>query len=168
MKKFTRSNRGITLIELLSTVVIIGIVASMAVPRFSIAIDRIKFRAANRDLISSLRLARSNAITEKDQYGVYFAPDRRLVILYKDTDAPASYTFSASDSILRVDTLPPQINYLGTDMTGNTILFQPNGSAKFTGGGNVVVLATTEAMVAIETHNILASTGRVESYANYY
>ncbi len=169
MSKRIRSTRGITLMELMSTVVIIGIVAAMAVPRFTKAFERIHFRSANRELVTSVRLARSNAITEKAPYGVYFDVNRQMVVLFKDTYSPSTFSFeSSSDSILRVDTLPAEVNYLGTDMTGDVLVFQPNGSAQFVGGGNIVMLATTEATVAIATHNVLASTGRIESHASYY
>jgi len=75
MKKLTKSQHGITLIELLSTVVIISIVSAMAVPRFQVAIERVKFRSANRDIVSTMRLARSLAVSDKHQYGVYFDGD---------------------------------------------------------------------------------------------
>ncbi len=154
--------------ELMATVVIIGIVAAAAVPRFDEAFERIRFRSANHDMVSSLRLARSAAITDKEQFGVYFDPNTRLVTLFRDIVSPTSFQFNSGDSVIRVDTLPPEVNFLGTDLSGDVIVFRPNGSAQFTGGGNVVLLATTENMVAISAHNILASTGRVQSWSHYY
>ena len=168
MMRLFKSTRGITLLELMATVVIIGIVASMAVPRFQVATERIKFRSANRDLVSSLRVARSSAITDKEQFGVHFNQESRIVSLFKDVTSPASYTFDAGDSLIRADTLPPMVNYLGTDLTNDVIFFEPNGSARFTGGGNIVCMATSESTVAIASHNILASTGRIDSYSHYY
>ena len=61
MNRILKNRAGITLIELLITVVIIGIVAAMAAPRFEIAYNRMKFKSANRDMVSSLKLARSTA-----------------------------------------------------------------------------------------------------------
>lgn len=168
MKNPCRSDRGITILEMMVTVVIIGIVASMAVPRFETAIERIQFRSANRDLVSSLRLARSSAITDKDQYGVYFDGTAQVVYLFKDVVNPTSFSFDTGDSIVTADTLPPEFTYLGTDVVGDVILFGPNGGARFTGGGNVVCMASTESTVAIASHNILAATGRVQSYTHYY
>ncbi|HOD65334.1 MAG TPA: GspH/FimT family pseudopilin [candidate division Zixibacteria bacterium] len=168
MKNLRTSSRGITLLEMMVTVVIIGIVASLAVPRFDGAMDRIRFRSVNRDLTSTLRLARSSAITDKDQYGVYFDGTHRVVYLFKDLVSPTLNQFDTGDSVLRADTLPPEFNFLGTDVVGDVICFAPNGSARFTGGGNVVCLASTEAMVGIASHNILASTGRVQSSTSYY
>ncbi len=155
--------------ELMATVVIIGIVSAMAVPRFQEAFERIKFRSANRDLTTALRVARSAAITEKSQYGVHFNDSRLVVVLFKDTNNPGALAFEpASDSIIRVDSMPPEITYLDTDLTGDCIFFRANGAAQFTGGGNVVCMAQTENMVAISNHNVLASTGRVQSNSSYY
>lgn len=154
--------------ELMASVVIIGIVAAAAMPRFDEAFERIRFRSANRDMVSSLRLARSAAITDKEQFGVYFNPNTRVVTLFRDVVSPSSFQFDTGDSVVKVDTLPAEVNFLGTDLVGDVVVFRPNGSAQFTGGGNVVVLATTDNMVAISAHNVLASTGRVQSWSHYY
>ena len=42
------NQKGFTLIELMTTIVIIGIVSAMAVPRFAKAYERMEFRSANR------------------------------------------------------------------------------------------------------------------------
>ena len=154
--------------ELMASVVIIGIVAAAAVPRLDEAFERIRFRGANQDVVSSLRLASSAAITDKEQFGVHFNPSSRVVTLFRDIVAPTSFQFNTGDSVVKVDTLPSEVNFLGTDLVGNCIVFRPNGSAQFTGGGNVVLLATTENMVGISSHNVLASTGRVQSWTHYY
>jgi len=168
MKKLIQSTRGITLIELMAAAVIIGIVSAMAVPKFNEAFERIHFRSANRDIVSTMRLARSNAITDKEQYGVYFDPESMAVLFFKDISSPGSFTYDAGDSIMRADTLPAEITYLGTGLTGGAIIFVPNGSARFTGGGNIITMATTESLVAVQVHNVLASTGRIQSVASYY
>ena len=61
-----------------------------------------------------------------------FAATLNFGFFIGDLDNPAAGTFGFGDSILHIDTLPPQINYMGTDMVGNTLVFGPNGSARFT------------------------------------
>ena len=168
MKTRFRSTGGITLIEMMITVVIIGIVSTMAVPRFQDAWEKIKIRGADRDIISTIRLARSMAITDKNLYGVYFDGNVQTIILFKDIVNPNSGTFEVGDSIVRVDSLPVEFIYLGTDMSDDVLIFRPNGSAGFTGGGNIFAMAYTESVIAILTHNVLASTGRIMSYSSYY
>lgn len=168
MKTRFRSTGGITLIELLTTVVIIGIVSTMAVPRFQAAWEKIKIRGADRDIVSTIRLARSMAITDKNLYGVYFDGNGQTLILFKDIVNPISCTFETGDSVIRVDSLPFEFTYLGTDMSDDVLVFRPNGSASFTGGGNICAMASTQSVTAILNHNVLASTGRILSCSSYY
>jgi Tfp pilus assembly protein FimT len=168
MKRKIKSQVGVTIIELLITAVIVGIVAAMAVPRFQIAYDRIQFRSANRDLTSTYRLARSMAITDKAQYGVHLDNQAMTVTLFKDA-ATGAYAFSAgADTVIRVDTMPWQFHYMSTDVEGDVIFFRPNGTADFNGGGNIFTIADTEDLLGIYWNNALASTGRIHTESYYY
>ena len=168
MKSRLRFSRGITLLEMMTTVVIIGIVAGMAMPRFQTAWERIKIRSTSRDIVSTLRLARSMALTDKSQFGVHFDPDVRCLTLFKDLVNPTGGSFEAGDSVIRIDTLPFEFIYLGTDMTNDALVFRPNGSASFQGGGNVWAMAYSDAAAGFLSYNVLASTGRVKSHADFY
>ncbi|MEW5994112.1 MAG: prepilin-type N-terminal cleavage/methylation domain-containing protein [Candidatus Zixiibacteriota bacterium] len=168
MKSLFQSTRGITLIELLTAVVIIGIVSAMAVPRFQIAWERLSIRSADRNIISTVRLARSTAIATKEPHGVYFDGNALSITLFKDVANPSAFVFEPGDSVIRTDTLPVEFNFLGTDMTNDVLVFRPNGSAAFTGGGNISAMATTEKVVGILNHNVLASTGRIHSSSSFY
>lgn len=167
MRKF-RSNRGITLIELVSIVVIIGIVAALAVPRFSTTISRLKFRTSARDIVSKMRLARSNAVTHKQPFGVYFDNTVKSVTLFLDSNNPGTNTFEVTDSVLSVDTLPDGFAYVGTDFGLPTIIYRPNGSATQT--GHVYFMSYDENDgVNIGTIDVLSSTGRTKIQSlNYY
>jgi prepilin-type N-terminal cleavage/methylation domain-containing protein len=168
MRPKYKSNRGITLMEMMITTVIISIAAAMAVPKFQIAFERLKFNAANRDIINTMRMARSQAITEKAQYGVVFNDTSKTVIFFKDLVNTAGIDFVSGDSIVSIDTLPREFTYMATDVTNNVFLFRPNGSAKFLGGGNLWTIAYTDDIVAVQQSQITSSTGRVDSYSNFY
>jgi prepilin-type N-terminal cleavage/methylation domain-containing protein len=58
-----RDNKGFTLIELLIVVVIIGILAAIAIPKFSSTRERAYFAAMKSDLIISLVSRRSTTRT---------------------------------------------------------------------------------------------------------
>jgi len=161
-----RNEKGITLVELLTTVVIIGIVAAMAVPRFQIAFERIKFRSANREITSSLRLARSYAVSTKSQHGIHFDVGALTFSLFKDIVNTGAMAYDAGDSVIRVDSLPSEFNFMSVDNGTGSIVFRPNGST--TGTVNVVTMATTPDLVGIHQHNILGATGRIETTSSYY
>lgn len=165
--KTLSSKKGITLIELLSIVVIIGIIAAMALPRFSVTINRLKFRTASRDMVSKLRLARSNAITQKQQFGVHVDPDELTLTLFLDSTNPSMFQFESGDSVISVDTLPEGFIYLNTDFGSESLIYRPNGSASNT--GRILFLSYGEDDdVSIGSIDILASTGRTKLGTLYH
>jgi len=164
-----RSHSGITLIELMITVVIVGIVSAMAVPRFQVATDRIRFGSASRDVVSSIRLARSMALADKEPYGIQVNEGDRTIVLFKDVSDPALLTYAAgADSLIRVDTLPSEFAYIASDCANNTIVFGRSGTAEFTGGGNIWAMASSSHVLGIYTFNVLSATGRVKLESYYY
>lgn len=168
MCKLLKRKSGFTLIELMITTVIVGIVASMAVPKVQKAYEKMQFTSSHKELISTLKLARSMAITEKAPYGVFLDPTAMTITLFKDM-ASTGYEFSESvDSTIRVDSLPAHISYIASDLEGNTIFFAPNGSADFGGGGNIFVIAYSPDILGIFWTNILASTGRIDNEYYFY
>ena len=168
MKRQMTKRSGFTLIEMMIAIVIMGIVAGMAVPRFGRLVDRLKMRTGARTITSELRLARSTAIANKNQYGLRFDNAHKTITLFRDDVSPSTYTFDSGDSVIRVDTLPAEFVWLWTDCTNEVLTFKANGSSGFIGGGNVWALGLTDASVCITWNNVLASTGRVQSDAYYY
>ncbi len=162
----SKNQKGITLVELLTTVVIIGIVAAMAVPKFQIAFERIKFRSATRDMTSMLRLARSYAVSSKEQHGVFFDSDALSCTLFKDIVNPGAYLFEVGDSVIKVDTLPVEFNFLQADNVTGSVVFKANGATD--ASVNIVAMAATNDLVGIHQHSIMAATGRIETSSSYY
>ncbi|MEE8576943.1 MAG: prepilin-type N-terminal cleavage/methylation domain-containing protein [candidate division Zixibacteria bacterium] len=168
MRNRLQNKSGLTILELMITTVIIGILAATAVPRFQTAYEKLNFRTAMRDMNSTLRLARSMAVADKGQYGVAFNGSDMTVTLFKDLVNTDGQDLVAQDSIVRIDTLPASIEYLGTDVEGNIFLFRPNGSCRFTGGGLIQTVAHSESLIAIYLSTITPSTGRVATESHYY
>jgi Tfp pilus assembly protein FimT len=166
--KALSSRKGITLVELMAIVVIIGIVATMALPRFTRTVNRLKFRTAARNMVSKLRLARSNAITNKQQFGVHVDEKDYTLTLFLDNQNPALFQFDNGDSVISVDTLPDGFVYLNTDYGNPAIVYRPNGSASNT--GNILFMSYgQDDDVNVGSIQILASTGRTKlGSLNYY
>jgi len=157
------------MVELLAAVVIIGIVTSMAAPELERSIQRIKFRSETKNLLSTLRTARSHAIADKNPYGVYFDANALTIILFKDITNPSNFTYDAgSDSVLRADTLPSEFVYLNATFPNSAVIYGANGTAQAT--GDVYMMSTPSATINLTQLNVLASTGRskIQYIHNYW
>lgn len=115
------SNRGFTLIELVVTMVIVGIFAAIAIPSFSSLIHRNSVTAAANELYSLLQYSRGEAVTRSTSV----------------TIAPGSST-SAWNGDISVTIPDTTLRQIGTDglQTGVTIdtavesiVFSPTGIA---------------------------------------
>ncbi len=168
MKNVFGSNRGFSIVEMMIVIVIIGIMTGLATPKIGKAYARMKLKAAARDIGSDFRLARSKAISTKEQYGLYFDQSTRTITIFYDKTNPTAYKFESTDSVVAVDTLPKEYTYLATDCTNNVIAFKPSGAAAFSGGGNMTTIATSSDAICIGVANVLASTGRVTNNIYVY
>jgi prepilin-type N-terminal cleavage/methylation domain-containing protein len=155
-----QSRRGVTLIEVLSAVVVAGVITALAAPNFDRAIERIKFKSQTKEVVSMLRAARSKAITEKTPYGVNFDYVCGTISLFKEKSSPPNSSFDAgTDSVVATDSLSSGDNvHVYSTFSNSTVFFQPNGSA--TQSGDVDLWAYNESASSYSRINVLASTGR--------
>ena len=130
--------RGFTLLELLITLLIVGLITAITPPLFLNVIPGVRFEQAVIDLQSTLRQARSLAITRSSEVVVSFDPSL------------GSYT---TVDVVRVD-LPPGIS-LSVNQSGQRagesagrqrIRFFPDGSST----GSVIKLTSDDRMAEIE------------------
>lgn len=150
-----KTSGGFTMLELMIIVVIIGLVAAMAVPTFYKGMPKLKARTEARNVLNLVRLARSKAISEGTQYGVYINTANKQYLLFKDTLNPTSKTYEIGDLVssgpinIERDVLISALNF-----TNGSVVFLPTGEASqsgsvtfnISGGGapySVSVLAST-------------------------
>ncbi len=156
--RIKNNSKGITLIELVIAVVVVGLVAAMAIPRFEKVVPRLEFKSASRDMVSDLRWARSLAIAQRTQIGLYFNSEQRRYLLFKDlVDLPA-FTYESGDSVLKTVILDQNLSIASCTFSNYTIIFKPDGSASGTGGVVVGYSQGTD----LANVGVLASTGRVK------
>ena len=65
---------GFTMVELLTTFVILGILISIAIPAFSVWLPNYRLTRAARDIYSNLQLAKLEAVRSNGNYAVVFNP----------------------------------------------------------------------------------------------
>lgn len=77
------SNRGMTLVELVLVMSLVGILAFVAAPRFN-AYQEIELRAATHQLAADIRYAQSRAIATRVRHGVTFDTANARYSVYRE------------------------------------------------------------------------------------
>jgi prepilin-type N-terminal cleavage/methylation domain-containing protein len=155
----TRS--GMTLIEMIITVVIIGLVATIAVPRFLSSVSKSKVDSDARTLTQNCRLARQKAVTESRTYYVTrlsdrawnvwtFADDGSPQVELEDSTSSGTINFR-DDGGIYTGTVGGWFNF----STGLSIEFYSNGSCN---GTDVVIENDEGRQVMVDC---FSTTGRV-------
>jgi Tfp pilus assembly protein FimT len=154
------NNKGITMLEVMIIAVIIGITATLAMPQFEQGMEKLKLKNAGRDIISSLRLARSDAVLQRSQFGVYFDLNSNQYVLFKDKTNPGNFTYDAgSDSDMVTGTLPHNVDFGSISFPNFVVIFKPDGSASNSG---TIGLYSSAGAYGSFTVDVLSSTGRVK------
>jgi hypothetical protein len=84
--------------------------------------------------------------------------------IFIDRASVGTNTFEAGDSLLRSDSLEAGVSYFGATFPGQTVVFQPDGTAS--AGGYVVAHASYDVGSRSFTIGVTAGSGRVR--LDYY
>ncbi|HLA26618.1 MAG TPA: GspH/FimT family pseudopilin [Syntrophales bacterium] len=156
MKNFFQS--GFTLIELMIVIAIMGIMMALAVPSYQTYMAQRRLNGAARQVMSDLMAARMKAITQNNEFKVFFpgshsgalSGNHQYQILDDDDDDGASST----DEAIEIKDI--QTNY--TDVTMNA-----NNNPVFSPKGTVTNLATVTLSNSRGSKTVsIAITGRVK------
>jgi type IV fimbrial biogenesis protein FimT len=158
--KITKNSKGITLLELMIVTVMIGITSTLAIPSFEQGMDKLRLKTAGRDIVSDLRLARSSAVSQRYQFGIYFDLISKQYVFFKDIANPGAFTYDlGSDSVIVTKTPPSNVNFGSCSFSNFAVIFRPDGSASTSGS---IELSSSEEGSGSFTVDVLSSTGRVK------
>jgi prepilin-type N-terminal cleavage/methylation domain-containing protein len=127
-----RAKQGITLIELLTVIAVIGILALASIPAFRAYGPRLELSGTVRDLISDLRYIQQLAVTEQKECCIKFFPaEKKYQILQ-----------CGEETILKEKILPEEIQTLiVSGLTDNEVRYNPYGAVRESGS---IVLNNTK------------------------
>jgi prepilin-type N-terminal cleavage/methylation domain-containing protein len=151
------NKRGITLLELIIVLVIIGIGAALMVPGFGAWMPHYRLRSATRDIVSAMRVAQTKAVTNNMRYGVTFdtTTDPQQFWLVRDS---AGFPSEGAAMSLPTGVLFDDIAGLPKNGPGDQyiIRFFPDSTAEATGTINLI-----NSKNMTKTIQISMSTGRI-------
>ena len=114
------NKKGVTLIELVTVMVIIGIAVGFIIPNIGAWLPNYRLRSAARDIVSTMRTAQMKAISTNLTYQVSFL-GASYVLRYQTTAGPVN------DGA--VQTLPPGVSISAITIAGSNAVFNPNSTS---------------------------------------
>jgi len=145
MKTVSKFQVGYTLVELVITVTIIGVVAAIAVPGFSSSSEK-QLQLAAEEFAAAMRFARTESIRTGEPHGFRQQSSAKRIRVFRldQSTSPATRIYDVYHPIDKqlydleldlhplaaADTLTRSPNYYGTcNITGN-VYFDANGTAR--------------------------------------
>jgi general secretion pathway protein H len=148
-------NKGFTLIEMLIVVLILAIVLTVSYPSLSRGATTIHLRATSRDILNTLRYARTKAVTEQSRMVVMVDREKQELIL-TDGLGEGGRTYR-----LPKDVKIQRMAIAGTEVMEGPMLirFLPNGSSD---SAEILLKSDAESFVRIVSDPITGG-ARIEA-----
>ena len=132
--------RGITIIELLVVLAVLGIIISVVTPQFSKIRENQVLKSGVQDILSSLDKARSQTLASLNSlnYGVHFQPDK--IILFTTQTFNPNAVDNETINITTPATISNVTLNLVSDISGEIFFNRLSGSPSKTG---TITVSTT-------------------------
>lgn len=138
---------GFTLIEVVLVVMVLGVMAGVAVPRYQAALDGMELECAAKRLASDLRLARQTAIQTATTRGLEFSPADDFYQTLTTGGGPIDDPDHPGSPLeVRFDHAGSRVLIDSTEFTDDEIRFDFRGDPTEEGG---LVLSTRRSSVTV-------------------
>jgi prepilin-type N-terminal cleavage/methylation domain-containing protein len=120
-----RNHCGLTILELVIVLAVIGVLTAVAVPNVMSYLPEARLKSAARDLYSNLMLAKINAVKKNTSWAVVFDVNTNTYQVFSDKGADNSWANTADNILVKAITLSDY----GSNVTyGNGSATQPIGT----------------------------------------
>jgi prepilin-type N-terminal cleavage/methylation domain-containing protein len=157
--RFRQSERGFTLVEVMTTIIIMGILAAIALSVWWPIVEGRRVDSATNEVVSELRRAHTSATTRLEDWRVEMDVDTRDYRIYRiDPDT--------GDVILLSSHRLPERTEFHPDMDVSAIVFEPNGEADITTTGTETITVAADDGSPCHEIEVNTVTSRVEVSTN--
>jgi prepilin-type N-terminal cleavage/methylation domain-containing protein len=165
MHSSIKKDTGFTVIEVMTVIVLIGILSVVVVPRLTRMMEKFRVRQAADTIMRQLVTARTRAIADPYTHcGVYFdtgaSPQKTMIFYDRPAGTQYAYNSGTDDLYMGSYILPQGIKMKltsGAGVVSKVIVFRGNGSSKTSG-----TIEFTDRFNQVKKVNVLASIGRIK------
>jgi type II secretion system protein H len=169
---------GVTLIELIIVIAIIGIILGIAITTVGNRSPVAQLKSDARDIVSNMQLARVNAIRDTRPWAIQFDTDNQRYLIYSNSgeEWKSEDWTDGDETVFRNVMLNRRVNF-GTNKgarpggtmpangsitySANRVVFNPNGTSE---SGTVYLTIGSGETIAISS---LSTTGRIKVWENF-
>jgi len=150
-----RSERGFTLVEVMTTIIVMGIVFAIASSTWLDAVESRRVDWATNQVVSELRQAHTSATTRLEDWRVEVEAGTRDYRIYRiDPDT--------GDPILLSSRLLPERTAFPLAMDVSAIVFKGNGEAEITTTGSETITVAADDGAPSHTIEVNLITSRID------